>query len=84
MKRNPRRTFDQDFIHGAVKLVTQEGDSLATAAKAVDVCYTTLRQWCHKQLPKKSTLGSPTSDTPVLNDSNPKIASFESNFGKPS
>ena len=45
-EKKPRRTFDQDFIDGAVNLVTQEGYSLAAAAKAVDVPYTTLRQWC--------------------------------------
>ena len=57
-EKKPRRTFDQDFIDGAVKLVTQEGYSLAAAAKAVDVPYTTLRQWCQKQ----SVQSSPTSD----------------------
>ena len=57
-EKKPRRTFDQDFIDGAVKLVTQEGYSLAAAAKAVDVPYTTLRQWCQKQ----SLQSSPTSD----------------------
>ena len=36
-EKKPRRTFDQDFIDGAVKLVTQEGYSLEAAAKAVDV-----------------------------------------------
>jgi transposase len=61
-KKKPRRTFDQDFIDGAVKLVTQEGYSLAAAAKAVDVPYTTLRQWCQKQ----SAHSSPTSDTARL------------------
>ena len=57
-EKKPRRTFDQDFIDGAVKLVTQEGYSLAAAAKAVNVPYTTLRQWCQKQ----SAQSSPTSD----------------------
>ena len=61
-EKKPRRTFDLDFIDGAVKLVTQEGYSLAAAAKAVDVPYTTLRQWCQKQSAKESALGSPTSD----------------------
>jgi transposase len=61
-EKKPRRTFDQDFIDGAVKLVTQEGYSLAAAAKAVDVPYTTLRQWCQKQSAKESAMGSPTSD----------------------
>ena len=61
-EKKPRRTFDQDFIDGAVKLVTQEGYSLAAAAKAVDVPYTTLRQWCQKQSAKESARGSPTSD----------------------
>ena len=61
-EKKSRRTFDQDFIDGAVKLVTQEGYSLAAAAKAVDVPYTTLRQWCQKQSAKESALGSRTSD----------------------
>jgi transposase len=61
-EKKPRRTFDQDFIDGAVKLVTQEGYSLADAAKAVDVPYTTLRQWCQKQSAKESAMGSSTSD----------------------
>jgi transposase len=61
-EKKPSRTFDQDFIDGADKLVTQEGYSLAAAAKAVDVPYTTLRQWCQKQSAKESALGSPTSD----------------------
>jgi transposase len=61
-EKKPRRTFDQDFIDGAVKIVTQEGYSLAAAAKAVDVPYTTLRQWCQKQSAKESAMGSPTSD----------------------
>jgi transposase len=57
-EKKTRRTFDQDFIDGAVKLVTQEGYSLAAAAKAVDVPYTTLRQWCQEQ----SLQSSPPSD----------------------
>jgi transposase len=61
-EKKPRRTFDQDFIDGTVELVTQEGYSLAAAAKAVDVPYATLRQWCQKQSAKESALGSPTSD----------------------
>jgi transposase len=62
-EKKPRRTFDQDFIDGAVKLVTQEGYSLAAAAKAVDVPYTTLRQWCQKQSAKRNRHQiSPTSD----------------------
>jgi hypothetical protein len=36
-EKEPRRAFDQYFIDGAVKLVTQSGYSLAAAAKAVDV-----------------------------------------------
>jgi transposase len=61
-EKKPRRTFDQDFIDGAVKLVTQEGYRLAVAAKTVDVPYTTLRQWRQKQSAKESALRSPTSD----------------------
>ena len=61
-EKKPRRTFDQDFIDGAVKLVTQEGYSLAAAAKAVNVPYTTLRQWCQKQ----SAQSLPTRDKAQL------------------
>ena len=61
-RKNTRRTLDRYFINGAVKLVTQERYSLAAAAKAVDVPYTTLRQWCQKQSAKVSAMGSPTSD----------------------
>lgn len=57
-EKKPRRNFDQEFINGAVKLVTHEGYSLAAAAKAVNVPYSTLRQWYQK----RSAQNSPTSD----------------------
>jgi transposase len=47
-EKKPRRTFDREFIESAVKLVTSEGYSLTAAAKAVNVSYPTLRQWCQK------------------------------------
>ena len=47
-EKKPRRTFEREFIESAVKLVTSEGYSLAAAAKAVNVSYPTLRQWCQK------------------------------------
>ena len=36
-EKKPRRTFDQDFIDVAVKLVTQEGCRVAAEAKAVGI-----------------------------------------------
>jgi hypothetical protein len=42
------RTLDQNCIDGAVKLVTREEYSLATASKAVNFPYSTLRQWYRK------------------------------------
>jgi transposase-like protein len=84
-EKKPRRTFDQDFIDGAVKLVTQEGYSLAAAAKAVDVPYTTLRQWCQKQSAKSNLHRAPRPATRLeSNNSNLKIANFESSYGRPS
>ena len=47
-EKKSRRSFDQEFIASAGKLVTSEGYSLLAAAKAVNVSYTTLRQWCQK------------------------------------
>jgi transposase len=57
-ENKPRRTFDQDVIDGAVKLVTLEGYSLAAAAKAMNVPYSTLRHWCQKQ----EGQGAPTTE----------------------
>jgi hypothetical protein len=36
-EKKQRRTFDQDFIDGSVKLVTSEGYSLAASVKAFNV-----------------------------------------------
>jgi hypothetical protein len=43
-ERKPRRTFGQELIDSAVKLVASEGYALAVAAKAVIVACPTLRQ----------------------------------------
>ena len=48
-EKKPRRTLGQDFIDGAVKLVTREGYSPAAAVKAVNIPYSTLRKWLQKQ-----------------------------------
>jgi hypothetical protein len=36
-EKKPRQTFDQEFIDGAVKLVTQEGCRVAAEVKAVGI-----------------------------------------------
>jgi hypothetical protein len=47
-EKKTRWTLDQNFIDGAVKLVTREEYSLATASKSVNFPYSTLRQWYQK------------------------------------
>jgi hypothetical protein len=55
--------------------VTQEGYRFAFAAKAVDVPYTTHRQWCQKQ----SARSSPKSDKARLEELVPPAVSWPPN-----
>jgi transposase len=78
-EKKPRRTFDLDFIDGAVKLVTQEGYSLAAAAKAVNVPYSTLRQWCQKQEGR----AAPTTEKNRLEQLEAEVRQLQSSSGRP-
>ena len=49
-----RNYYRQDFKEGAVRLVTEEGYTLAKAAKHLCVDRTTLRSWVKKIAPKPS------------------------------
>ena len=47
-----RNYYRQDFKEAAVRLVTEEGYTLAKAAKHIGVDRTTLRDWIKKLAPK--------------------------------
>ena len=49
-----RNYYRQDFKEGAVRLVTEEGYTLAKAAKHIGVDRTTLRSWVKQFGPKGS------------------------------
>jgi transposase len=78
-EKKPPRTFDQDLIDGAVKLVTREGYSLAAAAKAVNVPYSTLRQWCQKQ----EGQAAPTTEKNRLEQLEAEVRQLQSSSGRP-
>jgi transposase len=44
-KRRPRRQFDDDFKARAVRLVLDEGKSVASVARDLDLKETALREW---------------------------------------
>jgi hypothetical protein len=79
-EKKPRRTFDQDFIDGAVKLVTQEGYSLALRPRPLMFptrLFVNGAKNNRSRAPRRATrLES--------NNSNLKIANFESSYGRPS
>ena len=47
-KRRARRTFSDEFKAGAVRLVLDEGKSVSTAARDLDLTETALREWVHR------------------------------------
>lgn len=47
-KRRPRRQFDDDFKAQAVRLVLDEGKSLAGTARDLDLTESALRQWVER------------------------------------
>jgi transposase len=47
-RRRPRRQFDDDFKAQAVRLVLDEGKSLAAAARDLDLTESALRQWVER------------------------------------
>ena len=44
-KRRPRRRFDDDFNAQAVRLVLDEGHSVGSVARDLDLTETALREW---------------------------------------
>jgi transposase-like protein len=44
-QRRPRRRFDEDFKAQAVRLVLDEGKSVGSVAKDLDLTETALREW---------------------------------------
>ena len=46
--RRPRRQFDDDFKAQAVRLVLDEGKSLAATARDLDLTESALRQWVER------------------------------------
>ena len=47
-KRRPRRQFDDDFKAQAVRLVLDEGQSVASVARDLDLTETALREWVNR------------------------------------
>ncbi len=47
-KRRPRRRFDDDFKAQAVRLVLDEGKSVGSIARDLDLTETALREWVHR------------------------------------
>jgi len=47
-KRRPRRQFDDDFKAQAVRLVLDEGKSVGSVARDLDLTETALREWVHR------------------------------------
>jgi len=46
--RRPRRQFDEDFRSQAVRLVLDEGKTIATVARDLDLTPSALRLWVHR------------------------------------
>ena len=47
-KRRPRRKFSEDFKQQAARLVLDEGKSMATVARELDLVPTALREWVER------------------------------------
>lgn len=47
-RRRPRRQFDDEFKAQAVRLVLDEGKSLAATARGLDLTESALRQWVER------------------------------------
>ena len=47
-KRRPRRQFDDDFKAQAVRLVLDEGTSVGSVARDLDLTETALREWVNR------------------------------------
>ena len=62
MKRIPRRIFTEEFKREAIKLVTEQGLTLAEAGRKLDVATKSLRTWMEHQERGvlKSSIGAST------------------------
>ena len=49
MKRIPRRIFTEEFKLEAIKLITQQGLTIAEASRKLDVATKSLRTWMEQQ-----------------------------------
>ena len=49
MKRIPRRIFTEEFKLEAIKLITQQGLTIAEASRKLDVATKSLRTWVEQQ-----------------------------------
>ena len=47
-RRRPRRRFDDDFKAQAVQLVLDEGKSVGSVARDLDLIETVLRKWVNR------------------------------------
>ena len=52
--RRPRRSFTDEFKAGAVRLVLEEGRSVASVAKSLELSQTSLRQWVEAERANRS------------------------------
>ena len=57
-ERLPSGGYSDEFKHGAVRLVTEEGYSIAAAAKAVGVSQPSLKAWVAKFGPPPKEVGN--------------------------
>ncbi len=55
------RPYTDDFRRDVVRLITDEGYSIAAAARACGVCDQTVRNWYGKMAPKPETAGDGAS-----------------------
>ena len=55
-KRRPRRRFDDDFKAQAVRLVLDEGKSVGSVARDLDLTETALREWVHRARADRTTI----------------------------
>ena len=66
MKKRQRRTFTAEFKRDAVKLVTEQGYTIAGAARNLGIGQNLLGRWKQKFESEKAILESPLSDAERL------------------
>ena len=71
-RRQRPKPYTDDFKRGAVRLVTEQRDSIAAAAKAVGVSDPTMRQWMAKFAPPIAECG-PDATVDELRDENKRL-----------